>query len=104
MVALLCEGRSNRDIAEELGISEETVSNQMVDIFNRTGMGSRLEVVVRLLPTLLGLEVAPLEAERDRLRRKCAELREELERERKITARLLAAPGAGSPRLRRSAG
>jgi len=46
IVQAVVEGRSNRDIAEKLSISEETVKRHLTIIFDKTGMSSRLELAM----------------------------------------------------------
>jgi len=45
VVRFLAEGRTNREIARELKLSENTVKNYLFRIFNKLGMSSRMEVV-----------------------------------------------------------
>jgi DNA-binding NarL/FixJ family response regulator len=45
VVRFLAEGRTNREIASELNLSENTVKNYLFRIFNKLGMSSRVEVV-----------------------------------------------------------
>ena len=45
VVRWLAEGRTNREIARELKLSENTVKNYLFRIFNKLGMSSRVEVV-----------------------------------------------------------
>jgi DNA-binding NarL/FixJ family response regulator len=45
VVRFLAEGRTNREIARELTLSENTVKNYLFRIFNKLGMSSRMEVV-----------------------------------------------------------
>jgi DNA-binding NarL/FixJ family response regulator len=45
VVRWLAEGRTNRQIARELKLSENTVKNYLFRIFNKLGMSSRVEVV-----------------------------------------------------------
>jgi two-component system NarL family response regulator len=49
VLALLARSRSNRAIAEELGIAENTVKNHVRGILEKLGMRSRVEVVVHAL-------------------------------------------------------
>ncbi|MBA2681927.1 MAG: helix-turn-helix transcriptional regulator [Ktedonobacteraceae bacterium] len=41
VVRLVAQGQSNREIAEELVISERTVACHLASIFNKTGAGNR---------------------------------------------------------------
>jgi len=49
VVAFLVEGRTNREIAETLGISQHTVKNYLFKIFEKVGMSNRVELVFNLL-------------------------------------------------------
>lgn len=49
VVAYLVEGRTNREIAETLGISQHTVKNYLFKIFEKVGMSNRVELVSNLL-------------------------------------------------------
>jgi len=46
IVKLVVQGRANKDIAEKLSISEETVKRHLTIIFDKTGMSSRLELAM----------------------------------------------------------
>jgi len=46
VVRLVAEGRTNRDIARELHLSEHTVRNYLFRIFNKLGTSNRLELAV----------------------------------------------------------
>jgi DNA-binding NarL/FixJ family response regulator len=46
LVALLMEGCSNKSIAARLGVSSQTVKNQLSALYRKTGVGSRLELVL----------------------------------------------------------
>jgi len=46
IVKAVVEGRANKDIAEKLAISEETVKRHLTIIFDKTGMSSRLELAM----------------------------------------------------------
>lgn len=48
VLALLLEGRSNQDIAEERVTSERTVANQVAAIFRKLGVSSRRELAALL--------------------------------------------------------
>ena len=63
VVTLITEGSTNKDIAETFGISEETVKRHLTNIFNKIGVGNRLELALfafnhHLLPPSSG-EVTP---------------------------------------------
>lgn len=45
ILALVAKGRKNRDIAEELKLSDHTVSNHIRHIFRKTGAANRIEAV-----------------------------------------------------------
>jgi DNA-binding NarL/FixJ family response regulator len=49
IAALVANGRKNRDIAQELNISENTVKRHLQSIFNKTGVRDRLELAVLAL-------------------------------------------------------
>jgi len=46
LVHLIAEGRTNRDISRELGLSEHTVRNYLFRIFNKLGTSNRLELAL----------------------------------------------------------
>jgi len=46
VVALVADGLSNRDVAEELNLSEHTVKKYMFRIFDKLGISSRVELVL----------------------------------------------------------
>jgi hypothetical protein len=101
-VQLLCEARSNGDIAKQMGISEDTVKVHMNGVCNAFGLGSRLEVVVRFLPLLRKDALDAAHAERDALQKRVSALEAELARERRVNERLLGtpSPASSSPRVR----
>jgi len=43
---LLCEGRSNAQIAFELGVAEKTVRNHVSNLYRKLGVRSRAEAIV----------------------------------------------------------
>jgi DNA-binding CsgD family transcriptional regulator len=45
-LGLLCEGRSNAQIAWQLGIAEKTVRNHVSNLFRKLGVRSRAEAIV----------------------------------------------------------
>jgi two-component system nitrate/nitrite response regulator NarL len=45
----IANGRSNRDIASQLGITEQTVKNHLTNIFGKVGVGSRLQLALALV-------------------------------------------------------
>jgi DNA-binding NarL/FixJ family response regulator len=46
VVQLVAEGLSNRDISQQLNLSEHTVRNYLFRIFNKVGISSRLELAL----------------------------------------------------------
>jgi DNA-binding NarL/FixJ family response regulator len=54
IVAAIAEGKSNRDIASDLGISLQTVKHHLTSIFDKTGTSSRLELALVALKQQLG--------------------------------------------------
>lgn len=62
VVTLITEGCTNKDIATAFGISEETVKRHLTNIFNKLGVGNRLELALFALNHSL-LPPAPTGAE-----------------------------------------
>lgn len=69
LVKLAALGMKNRHIAWRLGLAEDTVKHWFVVIFDKTGVRSRLELVIRWVgeqelvrspPTLLPLPNSPV--------------------------------------------
>jgi DNA-binding NarL/FixJ family response regulator len=46
VLALMVQGKSNRDIAQELGLSESTVKVHLAGIFRALGVSSRVEALL----------------------------------------------------------
>ena len=46
---LLADGMSNREIANTLSISEDTVKHHLTHAFNKTGVSSRVELALRVI-------------------------------------------------------
>jgi DNA-binding NarL/FixJ family response regulator len=42
----VAEGRGNRDIASQLGITEQTVKNHLTSIFEKVGVSTRLQLAL----------------------------------------------------------
>lgn len=49
VVRLVAEGCGNREIAQQLGLSEHTVKNYLFNIFDKLGISSRAELVIYAL-------------------------------------------------------
>ena len=49
LLRLVAEGLGNRDIAQELNLSEHTVKNYMFRMFEKLGVSSRVELVMYAL-------------------------------------------------------
>ena len=54
IVTLLLEGCTNRTIAARLGITDQTVKNQLSTLYQKVGVGSRLELVLVAMRSDLG--------------------------------------------------
>ena len=54
IVTLLLEGSTNRTIAARLGITDQTVMNQLSTLYQKVGVGSRLELVLVAMRSELG--------------------------------------------------
>ena len=46
VVALVADGLTNRDVARELGLTENTVKKYLFHIFDKVGVSSRVELVL----------------------------------------------------------
>lgn len=46
VIAAVVEGATNRDIAEQLGMSEQTVKNHLSHIYDKVGVSNRLELAL----------------------------------------------------------
>ena len=46
VVALVADGLSNREVADELGLSEHTIKKYLLRIFDKLGVSSRVELVL----------------------------------------------------------
>ena len=57
IVSLVAEGMGNRDIADQLGIKENTVKKSLMRIYDKLGMSNRVELVLYAL-THRGIEQA----------------------------------------------
>ena len=54
VAALVAQGKSNREIAEELVLSERTVENHVGNILSKLGFGSRAQIAAWAVEKGLG--------------------------------------------------
>jgi two-component system, NarL family, nitrate/nitrite response regulator NarL len=48
VIALICDGLSNREIADKLGVTEGTVKIHLHAIYQKLGVRSRIELMIAL--------------------------------------------------------
>ena len=48
VIPLLCDGLSNREIAEKLGVTEGTIKCHLYAIYEKLGVRSRIELMIAL--------------------------------------------------------
>ena len=49
VVNLVVDGHSNREVAQKLGLTEHTVSNDLFRIYEKLGISTRVEIVLYAL-------------------------------------------------------
>jgi DNA-binding CsgD family transcriptional regulator len=87
VVRLLAEGLQNRDIAQELKLSEHTVKNYLFHIFDKLGVSSRVELVLYAVSSTKRMQTPGV---------KSVELESEPDGDVEIAVKLLADAGEGS--------
>jgi len=48
VVAEMCKGKSNKEIAKELGMAEATVKLHLTEVFRHLNVGSRYQAIIKL--------------------------------------------------------
>ncbi|MFA6654847.1 MAG: response regulator transcription factor [Bacillota bacterium] len=61
MIKLVAQGKSNRDIAEELFVSEKTVKNHLYNAFKKLGVKDRTQAAIAVIKGLLSYENRPFD-------------------------------------------
>lgn len=46
LVSLLAKGCTNKEMASQLGVSDQTIKNQLTTLYRKADVGNRLELVV----------------------------------------------------------
>ena len=64
VVRLLVEGLQNRDIANELRLSEHTVKNYLFHIFEKLGVSSRVELVLYAISSTKRMQTAGVQSDK----------------------------------------
>jgi DNA-binding NarL/FixJ family response regulator len=64
---LLTDGLQNREIANELNLSEHTIKNYLFRIFEKLGISSRIELILYAMSNSKRLQVSDLESEQKEL-------------------------------------
>jgi DNA-binding NarL/FixJ family response regulator len=65
VVRLLSDGLQNREIAQELNLSEHTVKNYLFRIFDKLGVSSRVELVLYAMSSSKRLQISGVEGEQN---------------------------------------
>jgi DNA-binding NarL/FixJ family response regulator len=63
VVRLLAEGLQNREIAQELNLSEHTIKNHLFHIFDKLGVSSRVELILYAVSSSNRLPIARVESD-----------------------------------------
>jgi DNA-binding NarL/FixJ family response regulator len=46
IIEALLKGRTNKEIAQQLGVSHQTIKNQLTTLYRKVGVSGRLELVL----------------------------------------------------------
>jgi len=64
VMRLVAEGLQNREIAEELKLSEHTIKNYLFHIFDKLGVSSRVELVLYAVSSAKSVQTAAVQSDK----------------------------------------
>lgn len=59
VLGLLCEGKTNSEIAEDMGIGEQTIKNYVSTLLHDLDCGNRTEVAVKVVQGVVKIAKSP---------------------------------------------